>query len=107
MLFCDHKISIVIKPLTTAYVVRGFCWELYYFLNSTIVTTSSRKRNESMTEQENLLINLENAIAEVSQQLGSEEVEFVLMKYGATCIDDLDPSDYSSVFSELDALLNN
>ncbi len=56
---------------------------------------------------DNLLINLENAIAEVSQQLGSEEVEFVLMKYGATCIDDLDPSDYSSVFSELEALLNN
>lgn len=56
---------------------------------------------------DNLLINLENAIAEVSQQLGSEEVEFVLMKYGATCIDDLDPSEYLSVFSELEALLNN
>ena len=60
-----------------------------------------------MTEQENLLINLENVVAEVSQLLGSEEVEFVFIKYGATSIDDLDPSDYSSVFSELEALLNN
>ncbi len=60
-----------------------------------------------MTEKETLRINIEELEREVSQQLGSEEVEFVLMKYGATCIDDLDPSDYSSVFSELEALLNN
>lgn len=60
-----------------------------------------------MQSTEELYINLENVIAEVSQRLGSDEVEFVLMKYGATCIDDLDPSEYSSVFSELEALLNN
>ncbi|MGN1356340.1 MAG: hypothetical protein ACI4VX_01465 [Succinivibrionaceae bacterium] len=60
-----------------------------------------------MTEQENLLINLENAAAEVSQQLGSDEFEFVLMKYGATCINDLIPSEYASVFNELECLLSN
>lgn len=60
-----------------------------------------------MQSTDELYINLENVIAEVSQQLGSEEVEFVFMKFGATNLDDLDPSDYSSVFSELDALLNN
>lgn len=60
-----------------------------------------------MTEQENLLINLENAATEVSQQLGSDEVEFVLMKYAATCIADLAPSEYAAVFSEFEALLNN
>ena len=60
-----------------------------------------------MQSTEELYINLENVIAEVSQRLGSDEVEFVLMKYGATCIDDLDPSEYSYVFSELEALLNN
>jgi hypothetical protein len=60
-----------------------------------------------MTEKETLRINIEELEREVSQRLGSEEVEFVFMKFGATNLDDLDPSDYSSVFSELDALLNN
>ena len=60
-----------------------------------------------MTKKDDLYINLENIATEVSQQLGSEEVEFVFMKYGATSIDELNPSDYSSVFSELEALLNN
>ena len=60
-----------------------------------------------MQSTEDLYINIESAAAEVSQQFGSEEVEFVFMKYGATSIDELNPSDYSSVFSELEALLNN
>lgn len=60
-----------------------------------------------MTEKETLRINIEELEREVSQQLGSEEVEFVFMKFGATNLDELDPSDYSSVFSELEALLNN
>lgn len=60
-----------------------------------------------MTEKETLRINIEELEKEVSQQLGSEEVEFVFMKFGAKNLDDLDPSDYSSVFSELEALLNN
>lgn len=60
-----------------------------------------------MTEKETLHINIEELEREVSQQLGSEEVEFVFMKFGATNLDDLDPSDYSSVFSEFETLLNN
>ena len=60
-----------------------------------------------MTEKETLRINIEELEREVSQQLGSEEVEFVFMKFRATNLDDLDPSDYSSVFSELETLLNN
>lgn len=60
-----------------------------------------------MTEKETLRINIEELEREVSQQLGSEEVEFVFMKFGAKNLDDLNPSDYSSVFSELEALLNN
>jgi hypothetical protein len=60
-----------------------------------------------MTEKETLRINIEELEREVSQQLGSEEVEFVFMKFGATNLDDLDPSDYSSVFSDLESLLNN
>lgn len=60
-----------------------------------------------MTEKETLRINIEELEREVSQQLGSEEVEFVFMKFGATNLDDLDPSDYSTVFSEFETLLNN
>ncbi len=60
-----------------------------------------------MQSTEDLYISLENAVAEVSQQLGSEEVEFVFSKYNATSIEDLDPADYSSVFSELEALQND
>ena len=60
-----------------------------------------------MQSTEDLYINIESAATEVSQQLGYKEVEFVFMKYGATNLDDLDPSDYSSVFNELEALLNN
>ena len=60
-----------------------------------------------MTEKETLRINIEELEREVSQQLGSKEVEFVFMKFGATNLDDLDPSDYSSVFSEFETLLNN
>lgn len=61
----------------------------------------------TVTNLQTLKENIEADSIEVSQQFGSEEVDFVFMKYGATSIDDLDPSDYSSVFSELDALLNN
>lgn len=61
----------------------------------------------TVTNLQTLKENIEADATEVSQQLGSKEVEFVLMKYGATCIDDLDPSEYLSVFSELEALLNN
>lgn len=66
-------------------------------------------RDKTMThaDKDNGIINIENAAAEVSQQLGSDEIKFVLIKYGATSLDDLDPSDYASVFGELEYLLNN
>lgn len=60
----------------------------------------------TQADKDNWIFNIESAAAEVSQQLGSDEVEFVFMKYGATCIDDLAPSKYASVFSELEGLLN-
>lgn len=61
----------------------------------------------TITDLQTLKENIEADVIEVSQQLGFEEVEFVFMKYGATSLDDLAPSDYSSVFSDLEALLNN
>lgn len=61
----------------------------------------------TVTNLQTLKENIEADATEVYQQFGSEEVEFVFMKYGATNLDDLDQSEYSSVFSELEALLNN
>lgn len=61
----------------------------------------------TVTNLQTLKENIEADATEVSQQFGSEEVEFVFMKYGATSLDDLDPSDYASVFGELEYLLNN
>ena len=61
----------------------------------------------TITDLQTLKENIEADAIEVSQQLGFEEVEFVFMKFGATNLDDLDPSDYSSVFSEFETLLNN
>lgn len=43
------------------------------------------------------LTNIENTFHEVP----IEYVAFILMKYGATCIEDLSESSYSDVWSEL------
>lgn len=74
---------------------------------SLLIEQHCRGDDMTVTNLQTLKENIEADSIEVSQQFGSEEVDFVFMKYGATSIDDLDPSDYSSVFSELDALLNN
>ena len=49
-----------------------------------------------MTNQD-WLANIEN----VADAVPSEYVAFILMKYGATCIEDLSESSYSDVWSEL------
>lgn len=46
------------------------------------------------------LTNIKN-VADVGQ---SEYVAFILMKYGATCIEDLPESAYSDVWSELNII---
>ena len=53
-----------------------------------------------MTNQ-NWQINIENLAASVSAKYGSEVVEFVFKRYGATCVEDVSPLYYSNVFSEL------
>ena len=50
---------------------------------------------------EDWLMNIENTAAEVEKKYGAEAVDFVFKKYGATCSEDLNPSDYSEVFGEL------
>lgn len=51
--------------------------------------------------KEKWLTNLENVANTVASNLGSETVNFVFSKYGATCIEDLSERYYSEVFSEL------
>ena len=50
---------------------------------------------------EDWLMNIENTAAEAEKKYGAEAVEFVFKKYGATCSEGLNPSDYSEVFGEL------
>ena len=51
--------------------------------------------------KEDWLINIENTATEAEKKYGAEAVEFVFKKYGASCSEDLNPSDYSEVFGEL------
>ena len=47
------------------------------------------------------LSSIESIEAEVIEKYGTEPVTFILNKYGASCADDLNPSDYSEVYGEL------
>ena len=46
-------------------------------------------------------INIENLAASVSAEYGSEVVESVFRRYGATCFEDLSPIYYDEVFGDL------
>lgn len=52
-------------------------------------------------DKENWLINLENAVAEVSSEYGSDVVQSILILHNATCLEDLSQSEYEAVFSDL------
>ena len=47
------------------------------------------------------LISIENSAAIVAASLGQETVDFILQKYNAKSIEELDPYDYEAVFGEL------
>lgn len=47
------------------------------------------------------LISIENSAAIVASVLGQEIVGFILQKYNAESIEELDPHDYKAVFGEL------
>lgn len=46
-------------------------------------------------------INIENLAASVAEAYGKETVEGVFARFDATCFDDLNPSYYADVFSDL------
>ncbi len=56
------------------------------------------------SEHRNWITNIENSATSVESQLGSAVVKAVLKRYGAHSIQDLNPSNYSEVFSELYAI---
>lgn len=55
-------------------------------------------------ERENWIINIENTASMISFQLGAAVVDRVFHRYGASNVDDLNPSDMSDVFTELYAI---
>lgn len=55
-------------------------------------------------ERENWIINIENTASMISFQLGSSVVDRVFQRYGAQCVEDLNPADLPDVFSELYAI---
>lgn len=46
-------------------------------------------------------INIENLAASVAEAYGKEAVESVFARFDATCFDNLSPSYYADVFSDL------
>ena len=56
---------------------------------------------DNKMSKEDWIANLGNVSSSVASNLGSEAVDFVFAKYGATNIEDLSESHYSEVFSEL------
>ena len=59
-----------------------------------------------MTKEEKLswIISIENSADYIAEELGYEVVRSVLEYYGAKNIEDLNPSQYSEVFSSLYAI---
>lgn len=59
-----------------------------------------------MTKQERneWLINIENTASFIAREIGEETVDFVLGKYGVSCIENISSFDVSEIFSELYAI---
>ena len=56
------------------------------------------------TERENWLCNIQETATLVARQTSGGAVKSVLRRYGASSIEELRPSDYPAVFSDLYAI---
>ena len=56
------------------------------------------------SERENWLCNIQETATAVARQTSWRTVKSVLRRYGASSIEELRPSDYPAVFSELYAI---
>lgn len=54
-----------------------------------------------MVDNESWRISIEQSADFVEKQLGMATVKAIFQKYDASCLEDLNPSYYSEVFSEL------
>ncbi len=55
-------------------------------------------------EKDCYITSIEESASIISSQVGSAVGDFVFQKYGAHCVEDLNPCDLSDVFSELYAI---
>lgn len=56
------------------------------------------------SERENWITNIDNTASFITSEIGSETVDFVLGKYGASSIEDISDDDLLEVFNELYAI---
>ena len=56
---------------------------------------------------EDLLISIQDAANQVVNEYGEDVAKSVFQRFGATCAEDLNPSDYEAVFSELYQIAND
>lgn len=56
---------------------------------------------------DDFLISIQDAASQVASEYGSDVASFVFQRFGATCPEDLNPSDYEAAFSELYLIAND
>ncbi len=56
---------------------------------------------------EDMLISITDAANTVTAEYGEDVTLSILQKFGATCPEDLDPSDYEAAFSDLYLIAND
>ena len=56
---------------------------------------------------EDLLISIQDAANQVVNEYGEDVAKSVFQRFGATCAEDLDLSDYEAAFSELYLIAND
>lgn len=55
-------------------------------------------------EKDSYITSIEESASTISSQVGSAVVDSVFQKYGAHCVEDLNPCDLPDVFSEIYAI---
>ena len=54
-----------------------------------------------MIDNESWQISIEQTTDFIAEQLGAETVKAIFQKYNASCLEEINPSNYSEVFGEL------
>lgn len=74
------------------------------YSNDKIEITTVRGAEMMRAERENWIVSIENTADFIASEIGSETVDFVLGRYGASSIESISDSDLSEVFGELYAI---